>query len=214
MKISAGFQKIALSVVLFACSSVLHAQDLGVVGPIYPIIEQDMLQTIEQRLKALEKSGELAQIEEDAKARYKAYVDRPEGVHLPRAEKTRTYFVDPSLTVPYDIKDHEGQIIHPAGTTVNPLDHMTLSKQLLFFDGDDPVQVEWARAVIDSDPLRVKPILTNGPALELMKEWNMRLYFDQRGQLVDQFGIHAVPAIISQAGIRLKVVEYDLFDRE
>lgn len=210
MKTSVGFPKIALSVALFACSSVLLARDLGVVGPVYPIAEQDMLQTIEQRLTALEESGELARLEDDAKARYQAYVERPEGVRLPRATQNRTYYVDPSLTVPYDIKDHEGRIIHPAGTTINPLDYMTLSKQLLFFDGDDPVQVEWARAMVDGDPLHIKPILTDGPVLALMKEWQVRLYFDQRGQLVEQFGIQAVPVTLSQDGIRLRVVEHGL----
>ena len=210
MKTSVGFPKIALSVALFVCSSVLLARDLGVVGPVYPIAEQDMLQTIEHRLTALEESGELTRIEEDAKARYQAYVERPEGVQLPRATKNRTYHVDPSITVPYDIKDHEGRIIHPAGTTINPLDYMTLSKQLLFFDGDDPVQVEWARAMVDGDPVHIKPILTDGPVLALMKEWQVRLYFDQRGQLVEQFGIQAVPVTLSQDGIRLRVVEHGL----
>lgn len=210
MQISAGFPKIALSVALFACSSALSARDLGVVGPVYPIAEQDMLQTIEQRLNTMDGSGELARIEEDAKARYQAYLERPEGVHLPRAKKDRTYYVDPSLTVPYDIKDHEGRIIHPAGTTVNPLDQMTLSKQLLFFDGDDPVQVKWARSVIDRDPLNVKPILTNGPVLALMKDWQIRLYFDQRGQLLKQFDIQSVPATAIQDGRRLRVLEHAL----
>ncbi len=214
MKTSAGFPKIALSVALFTCSSILLGQDLGVVGPVYPIAEQDMLVTIEQRLKALEESGELARIEEDAKARYRAYVERPKGVHLPRAKKDRTYYVDPSLTVPYDIRDHEGRIIHPAGTTVNPLDYITLSKRLLFFDGDDPIQAEWARSVIDSDPLRVKPILTNGPIMGLMKKWKLRLYFDQRGKLAERFRIQRVPAIVSQDGKRLRVVEHNLDNPE
>lgn len=214
MKTSAGFSKIALSVALSVCSSALLARDLGVVGPVYPIAEQDMLLTIEERLTSLEESGELTQIEEDAKARYKNYVERPEGVHLPRAQRNRTYHVDPGITVPYDIKDHKGRIIHPAGTTVNPLDHMTLSKQMMFFDGDDPVQVEWVRSMIESDPLRIKPILTNGPVLELMKEWQLRLYVDQRGQLVEHFAIQALPAVVSQEGKRLKVVEYGLSSPE
>ncbi len=214
MKTSVGFPKIALSVALFGCSSALFAQDLGVVGPVYPIVEQDMLLTIEQRLKEMEESGELARIEEDAKARYKAYVERPEGVHLPRAKKNRTYYVDPRLTVPYDIRDHEGRIIHPAGTAVNPLDYITLSKQLLFFDGDDTEQVRWARSMINRNPLRVKPILTNGPVLALMKKWQLRLYFDQRGKLTERFRIQRVPAIVSQDGKRLRVVEHNLDNPE
>ena len=214
MKTSVGFPKIALSVALFACSSVLLARDLGVVGPVYPIAEQDMLQTIEQRLTALEASGELTRLKDDAKARYQAYVERPEGVQLPRATKNRTYHVDPSVTVPYDIKDHEGRIIHPAGTTVNPLDNITLSKQLLFFDGDDPIQVEWARSMVNGDPLHIKLILTNGPVLALMKEWQVRLYFDQRGQLAQRFHIQHVPALVASDGGRLKVMELHLSIQE
>lgn len=180
------------------------------VGPVYRIAEQDMLQTIEQRLEAMEKGGELARIEEDAKARYQAYVERPQGVVLPRAIQNRTYYVDPSVTVPNDIKDNEGRIIHRAGTTVNPLDYVTLSKRLLFFDGNDPLQVEWARAMVDSDPAHIKPILTNGPVLALMKEWKIRLYLDQRGQLSELFGIYGIPAVIFQDKHRLKAVEYSL----
>lgn len=173
-----------------------------------------MLETIEQRLEAMEKDGDLTRIEEDAKARYQAYAERPQGVHLPRATQNRIYYVDPSLTVPNDIKDHEGRIIRRAGTTVNPLDYVILSKRLLFFDGNDPVQVEWARALIDSDPARIKPILTNGPVLSLMMKWQLRLYLDQRGWLSERFGIHGVPAVIFQDKDRLKVVEYSLNNPE
>lgn len=183
-------------------------------GPVYPIAEQNMLETIEQRLQTMEKSGELARIEEDAKSLYRNHVERPEGVHLPGATQNRTYYVDPSITVPFDIKDHDGRIIHYAGTSVNPLDHMTLSEKLLFFDGDDPIQVEWARGMVDSDPLHIKPILINGPVLLLMEKWRIRLYFDQRGQLSERFGILGVPAVIFQDKHRLRVVEYSLGAKE
>lgn len=197
---------------LFACSSGLLARDLGVVGPVYPIAEPDMLVTIAQRLESLTDSGELARIEGEAKARYEAYLERPPGVQLPPAAQNRTYTVDPTLTVPYDIKDHEGRVIHPAGTTVNPLDTISLTRRLLFFDGDDPVQTAWARARILGDPHGFKTILTNGPLMALMKEWQERLYFDQGGRLVEQFGIRSVPAVVSQDGRRLRVEEFRLGD--
>lgn len=212
MKTSAGSAKIVLSVALCVCSNALLARDLGVTGPVYPIAEQDMLAAIDQRLKSLKESGELARIEEDAKARYNAYSERPEGITLPRADKDRTYYVDPSVTVPYDIKDNQGRILYPAGTTVNPLEHTTLSKQLLFFDGDDPIQVEWARSIIERETVRIKLILVNGPIMTLMNDWRTRLYFDQHGELVKQLGIRAVPVIISQEGPRLKVVEHSIID--
>lgn len=212
MRISAGFRKTALSVVLYACSSLATAQNLGVVGPVYPIAEPDMLQIIHKRLEAMANNGELARIEKNAKARYKAYAERPVGVHLPRARKTRVHYVDPTLTVPYDIEDGQGRVVIPAGTTINPLDYITLSEQLVFFDGDDPAQVVWAHDRLTRDLSHIKPILVDGPIIALMKRWTTRLYFDQRGRLIKRFGIRSVPAVVSQAGRRLKVQEITLKD--
>lgn len=196
------------SVALFLCCSLpLGAEDLGVIGPVYAIAEQDMLATIDARLRELARSGELARIEQDAKARYQAYTERPAGLLLPRATATRVRFNDPTLVVPYAIQDHAGKALYPAGTRVNPLERMTLSKRLLFFDADDPAQRAWAKALLDREGTRVKAILTNGPVLELMRTWKMRLFFDQRGTLVQHFGIEALPAIVSQDGTRLKIEE-------
>ncbi len=212
MQISAGFRKTALSAALCACSSLGWAEDLGVVGPVYPIAEPDMLATIQERLQSLKETGELVRIKEEAQARYRAYASNPPGVKLPRAQEQRTYYHDPSITVPYPIQDHQGKIIHPAGATVNPLEHMVLSKQLLFFDGADPVQTAWARERITTGEIPIKSILSRGPVLELMQEWNTWLYVDQRGTLVQRFGIQALPAIVRQEGKQLRIEEIPLED--
>ncbi len=201
-----------LLVALCACSSLALAENLGVVGPVYPIAEQDMLATIQERLQSLKETGELARIEEEAQDRYRAYVSNPPGVELPRAIEPRTYYHDPSITVPYPIQDHQGNVIHPAGATVNPLEHMLLSKQILFFDGADPVQTAWARERITTGKTPVKPILTRGRVLELMQDWQTWLYVDQRGTLVQRFGIRALPAIVRQEGKRLRIEEILLED--
>ncbi|MBK9132434.1 MAG: type-F conjugative transfer system protein TraW [Gammaproteobacteria bacterium] len=214
MKTLVGFRKKVLSVALCVCCRCVFAQDLGVVGPVYPIAEQDMLVTIGNRLKALEENGGLERIEEESKARYQSYAERLTGVALPRATRNRTYYVDPSITIPYDIKDSQGRLLYPAGTTVNPLEHMNLSKKLIFFDGDDPAQVEWTRSILKQNPAQIKLILTNGPVMKLMKEWQARLYFDQRNRLASRFGIQGVPAVVSQDGSRLKVVEHNLNNRD
>jgi conjugal transfer pilus assembly protein TraW len=64
--------------------------------------------------------------------------------------------------------------------------------------------------MFEKNPTKIKPILTNGPILALMKEWRTRLYLDQRGWLADHLRIKRVPAVVSQNGKQLKVVEYDL----
>lgn len=210
MKTSPGFRKIASSVALCACSSVTFSHDFGVVGPVYPIVEQDIRVTMEQRLEALKENGELARIEDNAKARFRAYANRPTGIALPRATRDRIYYIDPSITVPYDVKDNQGRIIYPAGTTVNPLEHMNLKKKLVIFDGDDAIQVNWARSMIDTSPAQVKPVLIKGPVVDLMKQWKVPIYFDQRGRLVDHFDIKSLPATVSQDGKRIKIMERNL----
>ena len=212
MRTLAGYRRIALSAALCACSSALWARDLGVVGPAYPVAERSLLEVIQERLEEMRRSGELERLQAQARERAQAWAERPRGTALPRASAPRVRYVDPAITVPYDITDHEGRVIHRAGTTVNPLDHITLSRRLVFFDGDDPDQVRWARALLEADPAGIKPILTNGPVAALMRQWQARIYFDQHGALIKHFGIAAVPTVISQAGRRLKVEEIVLGD--
>lgn len=196
--------------VLAACYSQTPAEDLGVAGPVYPIGERSLLAVIEQRLASLRDSGELARLEAAARRRLEGYVREPDGVALPRAVDYRVRLDDPSLTVPHAIRDHRGEVIHPAGTVVNPLDHVTLSRRLLFFDGHDPGQVAWARALHLSAPSRSKPILTRGSPVALIEAWGTWIYFDQHGRLVERLRIEALPAVVSQEGAHLRIEEIPL----
>ena len=184
------------------------AEDLGVIGPVYSIVEKDLLAFIEGRLRAKEASGELAAIRREATERVQHSVEHPKPVTgVGKAAKTRTYYFDPSVVVPSAITDDAGRVLIAAGTMVNPLDTVSLSKRLLFFDTRDPRQVREARAVIDAHRGHVKPILTGGSYMDLMRQWKLRVYFDQQGVLVKQLGIRAVPALVSQEGKRLRIDE-------
>ena len=180
------------------------------VGPLHPIAERDLLSVIHERLEDLRDSGTLARLEAEARQRLEGYARQPRGRVLPRALVGQVRHHDPSVTVPYAIRDHRGTILHPAGTTVNPLARMRLSSQLLLFDGDDAEQVDWARAIHRSEPARSKPILTRGSPVALIEAWGTWVYFDQRGQLVERFQIEALPAIVSQDGTRLRIEEIAL----
>ena len=56
-----------------------------------------------------------------------------------------------------NITDAKGNIIVPAGTRANPLDIVSLSKHLLFFDGSDEQQVERAHELIAHYRARSSP---------------------------------------------------------
>jgi conjugal transfer pilus assembly protein TraW len=98
-------------------------------------------------------------------------------------------------------------VIVPAGTRSNPLDVVTLTRQLLFFDGRDPDQVLLARAKLTELGGRLKPVLVGGSYLDLMRAWQVPVYFDQDGALVRRLGITQVPALVAQDGKRLRVDE-------
>jgi conjugal transfer pilus assembly protein TraW len=197
-------RRAALLPLILASASPAAARDYGQQGTVFPLIERDLLEQIHARLIAMEKSGETQRLNQELKRRTVARVERPEPVAgLVRAEAARRWSFDPTITLETDIRGPKGELIHPRGTRVNPLDSVPLRAELLFFDGDDPDQLAWALR----QPANAKLILVRGAPLELMKSRQRRFYFDQGGKLSTHFGIRAVPARVRQQGRLLEVSE-------
>jgi conjugal transfer pilus assembly protein TraW len=183
--------------------------DLGVYGEVFPIQEKSLLEVIQTKLLVLKESGALETHQKAIAAKTKEKVMHPEpveGVH--KTTEPRSFSYDPSITVPYDLRDHQGQVFHHKGTKVNPLDTHAFTP-FLFVDGDDPDQVAWAvkehqLAINNHKP---KIILVNGAPFDLSKEIELPVYFDQSGALVKKFGIGQVPARVSQQDKLLLIEE-------
>ena len=185
-----------------------RAMDLGVIGPTYEISEPHLLQMIEQRLRAKERSGELGRLEAQVRERGIATVKNPPPVTGLRATETvRTFYFDPSFTLDRNLLGPQGELLFAAGTRKNPLEVVSLSRHLLFFDARDPRQVGRARQLITLYQGRVKPILVGGSYLDLMQSWHLPVYYDQQGLLTRRLGITQVPALVSQDGLRLRIDE-------
>jgi conjugal transfer pilus assembly protein TraW len=75
----------------------------------------------------------------------------------------------------------------------------------LFFDARDAAQVQKAQALIERYGGKVKPILTGGSYLDLMRRWRIKVYYDQQGALTGKLGITEVPALVSQEGKHLRI---------
>jgi conjugal transfer pilus assembly protein TraW len=189
----------------------VSAVDLGTLGPTYEIAEPHLLAFVEQRLREKERSGELQRLAEAARARGIDTVRQPPPVEgLRTTERPRTFYVDPSFTLDRNITDPLGRLLFAAGTRKNPLEVVSLSRHLLFFDARDPRQVKHARELSGRYAGRIKPILTGGSYLDLMKAWRVPVYYDQSGTLTRRFGIRQVPALVSQDGLRLRIDELGL----
>jgi conjugal transfer pilus assembly protein TraW len=185
-----------------------RAMDLGVIGPTYEISEPHLLQMIEQRLREKERSGELGRLEAQARERGIATVKNPPPVTgLRPTDTVRTFYFDPSFTLDRNILGPQGELLFAAGTRKNPLEVVSLSRHLLFFDARDPRQVGRARQLIALYQGRVKPILVGGSYLDLMQSWHIPVYYDQQGLLTRRLGITQVPALVSQEGLRLRIDE-------
>ena len=196
----------ALLAVLLCPAEVL-ARDYGQRGTVFPVIERDLLEQIHSRLTQMERSGETARLNEDLKRRTIARVNRPDPVAgIVRASEARRWQFDPTITLAADIRGAKGELIHAAGTRVNPLDSVGLRADLLFLDGDDPDQLAWAL----KQDANAKLILVKGAPLKLMKARQRRFYFDQGGKLTERFGIRSVPARVRQQGRLLEISEIAL----
>ena len=193
-----------------------QVKDLGVYGETFPIEEKSLLEVIKAKLQALATSGKLEEHQQIILRRAKEQLNRPPPVkNILKTTVQRSFNWDPSITVPYDLKDHKGNVFHRKGTKVNPLDTHPFRCPFLFVDGDDPIQVAWAikQHQIAEALHKPKIILVQGAPFDLSKKLNLPIYFDQSGVLVKKFGIAQVPARVSQKERALIVDEITL-DKE
>jgi len=188
----------------------LHAKDFGVRGKIAPIEEDDPLVLIQSKLKTMEQRGELERHNRELQKKTRAAIERPKPVEgIFKTKETRIFYYDPTYVVQEDLKDHQGRMIHSKGTRLNPLETVTLSQGLLFFDGDDADQVAFAKEKLKEKLAEssVKLILVKGAPLSLSEELKAPVYFDQSGLLTKKLGIHHVPALVTQHALRLRIEE-------
>lgn len=197
-----------LLVAIAVASAPAGAEDLGAIGPTYPIGEESALETILHRLKEKERTGELHRIQQLASERALASAKSPRPVAgLATVMEPSQRLIDPTVAYERAVTTDDGRIVVPAGAKVNPLLVMSLSKRLVFFDGRDVAQREAVRRMVAKAGPRVKPVLVAGSWYDMSKAWKTQVYFDQAGRLAHRFGIRAVPTVISQQGAMLLLEE-------
>lgn len=208
-----GILKVFLinTLVFFCLYSPLYAKDLGVVSKIYPINEIDLLDFIKDKIELMEKNGRWEKIQNEWKSRVESHTDRP--FSLTTVNKTvinKSWSSDPSVYVPYDLEDANGQIFAKAGTRINPLSIRSLHTALVFYDGDDKDQVEWVKTINKKYSGKTKLILINGSISQQESIFHQPIYFDQQAKLTNHFNIAHVPAVVFQEGLHLKIMEISI----
>lgn len=184
-----------------------QAKDLGVQGHVFEILEQDFLEVINTKLKAVDWD----KFNQKIQNKTKDYVETPTPVlGITRAKNSKEFFYDPTYILDQDIKDHTGKLIHAKETTVNPLEFTSLREALFFIDGDDKEQTEFALKQYKKRNEKLKIILVKGSPLKLQRQEKIWIYFDQGSVLTSKLNIKEVPASVEQYGLRFKINIIDL----
>ena len=92
---------------------------------------------------------------------------------------------------------------------VNPLERMTLARDLLFVDGRREAEIAWA--LDHTKPAKI--VLLAGRPLDLGRTHRRPFFFDQGGRLAARFGLRFTPALVEQAGSKLRITEIPVEDR-
>lgn len=196
---------------LWLASAVALAGDYGRIGPTYPVKEPDMLEWIEKRVAAKVASGEALRNQQEQSEKIERKLLNPAPLlSVTKATRARTTYYDPTFVVDENVADERGRILVAAGTAINPLDRVGLSRPLIFFDARDKSQVAFAKRFLDARAGLAKPILVGGSYFDMMKLWDTPVYFDQQSALIRRLGIKHVPAIVVQEGKRLRIDEIAL----
>ena len=191
--------------------SAASAKDLGVRGATWAIAEPDLLEEIEMRLLEMQRSGALARFESEARERARRTLEEPPPVPgIAPATRERSRLLDPAIVVERNIRTPDGTLIAAAGTRVNPLERVGLTRDLLFVDGRREAEVAWALA--HDRPAKI--VLLAGRPLDLMRRHGRPFYFDTGGTLAARFGVAATPSVVERAGTRLRITEVPVEDRE
>lgn len=118
----------------------IQNKDLGIAGNTYPITEPDALQEIQEKAKTINVNKHMNK----AKLEKKAKEFKPADLSvLKPASVDRSFTVDLTYTLDFDITDGKGAIVYPKGYTFNPLTYIKYNKTIVVIDGNSKKQLEW-----------------------------------------------------------------------
>ena len=121
---------------------------------------------------------------------------------VPSATEERVRYMDPSVMVRNPLYDHTGKMISPSGT-VNPLDHVSLSKSILVLKED---QIKRALEKIRGRGEKTILILTDGDILKASSLAGQPVH-KANLFILRRLKIEKVPSLVTQEGKKLRVEE-------
>ena len=208
---------LAFLLIVFGIAEITMANDLGKLGNTFRIEEEAFTLMMKRKLAEIDMEAAREKMQKIA-------IDRVENpapvIGITVVTENRTFYFDPTYTLDEDAVLPCGKILHKAGTTVNPLEHMDLNRRLFFVDSREASQVEWLQEQLNNplpeqkEPVEDRIILVGGSVFKLHEilgqKHEDKVYFDQNGELTTRFGIKHSPAIAAQEELKIRIDEINL----
>jgi conjugal transfer pilus assembly protein TraW len=188
----------------FLGAQMAAAESLGSYGRTYQIKERDAIAVMKEAVAKKLANGGKESMLKGAQDRYMTSLNNvatPPGVV--RAKTSAIRLIDLTQIVKETIKDERGNIIVAAGTRINPLAIIPLTKKLFFIDAKDERQLRLVKSQATPND---KIILLGGSVFKAGEYLKQRVYMDITG-LYGPMKIRSLPSIVSQEGNKLKVQE-------
>ncbi|MDT0618581.1 TrbC family F-type conjugative pilus assembly protein [Salinisphaera sp. P385] len=187
--------------------------DLGRVGQVYDIAEQDLLELMKSRVASIDWEQKKRQ------ARERFWTNHPPFIELPLAKADEVRLVDPTVIVKEDVPKPDGSgLLARAGESYNPLDKISFTRRVFIFDATDPRQIEYVIEQSETPlPGKLDVFITTAIdrdkgfdfITEVEDKLGMPIFLLKR-DLAIMLRIRAIPSVVTGEGKRLRIQEVGL----
>lgn len=175
-----------LTLCLFLCVLPASALEPPALGPVYPVIEPDLLALIKQH--AAEESANTASRLNQQKESLKRWAKEPIGQSLPEAVDIKRYRFESSAEAKSFLgKDYQ--------------------REWLFIDASRPQHLDLAQAFYKEKEGIRRVILVSGSVERTQNALKQRVWFDQAGTLIKRLRIEALPAFVKMDATGITVTQ-------
>ena len=180
-----------LALCLSLCTFPALSTEIVALGPVYPVIEPDLLALIKQH--AAEESANSASRLNQQKDRLKQWAKEPFGQTLPEATEVKRHRFESSP----EAKSFLGE---------------NYRREWLFIDASRAQHLDLARAFYKGKNGIRRVILVSGSVEKAQNRLKQRVWFDQAGSLIKRMHIEALPAFVVMDATGITVTQAPVND--
>ena len=180
-----------LALCLSLCTSPVLSTEIAALGPVYPVIEPDLLALIKQY--AAEESANSASRLNQRKDQLKQWAKEPIGQTIPEATEIKRHRFDSSLEAKSFLDEN-------------------YRREWLFIDASRSQHLALAQAFYQDKKGVRRVVLVSGSVDKAQKKLQQRVWFDQAGTLIKRLRIEALPAFVVMDATGVSVTQAPVND--